>query len=138
MRYITSFLDQLKQWIAGQPAIQAALVVGSFARGTASDDSDIDLVLITNSPDQYLQNDAWLGTFGAVSKLEDEDWGLLQSRRVFYDNGLEVEFGITTPQWAAIDPVDVGTRHVVSDGAQIVSDPNGVLRLLIDAVDDRI
>src|SRR5689334_14139924 len=133
MRDITLFLNQLKQWIAGQPDILAALLVGSFARGTARDDSDIDLVFITNNPDLYLKNDAWLDTFGTVSKLEDEDWGLLQSRRVFYDNGLEVEFGITTRQWAAIDPVDAGTRRVVSDGAQIVSDPSGMLQSLINA-----
>jgi predicted nucleotidyltransferase len=129
-----AFLHQLDQWLATQPAITAALLVGSQARGTARADSDIDLVLITPEPAVYLQNHAWLQTFGSVLRAEVEDWGLLQSIRVFYAHGPEVEFGLTTPQWAATDPVDAGTQEVVQDGARILSDPQGTLAALLQAV----
>ena len=134
MRDIGAFLDRLKGWIATQPAIIAVLLVGSYARGTARDDSDIDLVLITESPTVYLQSREWLSTFGRVVQAGVEDWGLVQSVRVFYEDGTEVEFGFTTAAWAATTPVDAGTREVVADGAQIVQDRNGMLAALLQAV----
>jgi uncharacterized protein len=135
MRDIAVFLDAVKSWAGNHPDILAILIVGSHARGTARPDSDVDLVIITDSPAYYLQNDQWLSIFGRADQIQDEDWGALQSRRTFYDDGLEVEFGITTREWAATNPVDNGTRHVVADGAQIVLDPSGLLAKLIDAVE---
>jgi uncharacterized protein len=135
MRDIAVFLDAVKTWAASRSDILAILIVGSHARGTARPDSDVDLVIITETPVYYLQNDQWLSNFGSVTQNQDEDWGLLQSRRTFYDDGLEVEFGITTREWAATNPLDDGTRHVIADGAQIVLDPSGLLVKLIDAVE---
>jgi hypothetical protein len=42
-----------------------------------------------------------------------------------YQNGVEVEYGITTPDWAAI-PLDAGTREVIS-GGMIVLFERGIL-----------
>jgi uncharacterized protein len=134
MHDIHPFLDQLQQWLAQQPAIMAVLLVGSHARGSARPDSDIDLVMIAQDPAAYLQDQAWLPTFGPVIQAEIEDWGLLQSIRVFYANGPEVEFGLTPPQWAATDPVDAGTQEVVADGARILLDRQGLLAALLHAV----
>jgi hypothetical protein len=36
-------------------------------------------------------------------------------------NGLVVEFGLSTPGWAAL-PLDAGTAKVLSDGCRIVVD----------------
>jgi uncharacterized protein len=135
MRDIAVFLDAVKIWAASRPDILAILIVGSHARGTARPDSDVDLVIISDTPAYYLGSDQWLSTFGSVTQIQDEDWGLLQSRRTFYDDGLEVEFGITTREWAATNPVDEGTHNVVADGAQIVLDPSGLLAQLIGAVE---
>ncbi len=134
MRDISAFMNKLNQWLAGQAAIEAVLLVGSFARGTAREGSDVDLVIITSNPQTYLQDDRWIETFGSPTRIEHEDWGLLQSKRVFYASGLEVEFGITPPAWAATAPVDAGTRQVVTDGAAIISDPHGLLAALLEAV----
>lgn len=111
-----------------------SLLVGSFARGTARDNSDVDVILITTTPQRYLQDEQWFTTFGQVVQVQDEDWGLVQSRRVFYADGIEVEFGITTPQWANIDPINDGTRRVIADGARIVYDPDGIVATLIGVV----
>ena len=136
MQDISAFLFHLKHWAADQP-LAAVVLVGSCARGANTDESDVDLVLMTASPPTYLQDHDWLREFGSVMEVRDEDWGMVQSKRVFYKDGLEVEFGITTPQWAAIDPTDEGTRRVISDGAQIICDPHGILAALIAAVDSR-
>ena len=61
---------------------------------------------------------------------------MVQSQRVFYAD-MEVEFGITTPAWAHIDPVDAGTARVVRDGAQIIHDPAGMLARLLNTVNDQ-
>ena len=40
-------------WAKAQPAIEAVAVVGSYARGTARADSDIELVLLTTRPREF-------------------------------------------------------------------------------------
>ena len=131
---IIPFLSHLTRWLAAEPGIEAALLVGSHARGAARADSDVDLVFICPDPRRYLDHDEWLSQFGEITRLVDEDWDALHSRRVFYAAGLEVEFGITSPAWAAVDPLDPGTRRVVSDGARILLDKTGILAALLDAV----
>ena len=37
------------------------------------------------------------------------------------------------PSWVATDPVDEGTRRVVTDGVSVVYDPKGLLARLLDA-----
>ncbi len=125
------FLEKFKQWAASQDNIEAVALVGSYAKGTAKPDSDIDLVIITNDPKSLLENDLWLQNFGQIKEIKNEDWGLVQSRRVFYDNGIEVEFGITTPNWAKIDPVDPGTKQVILNGLKILYDENNILQSLL-------
>jgi uncharacterized protein len=136
MRDIGSFLADVTRWASSREDIIAAALVGSFARGTARDDSDIDLNLICETPQAYLDDEQWLAHFGSVVHVQNEDWGLVQSKRVFYDNGPEVELGITSQQWAEIDPVDDGTRRVIADGARILSDRMGILDSLIADVNN--
>ncbi|HSB01757.1 MAG TPA: hypothetical protein VLE49_13990, partial [Anaerolineales bacterium] len=67
----------------------------------------------------------WIKRFGGVDKQEAEDYGKLTSLRVWYQNGVEVEYGITTPDWAAT-PLDAGTRQVIQ-GGMIVLFERGIL-----------
>jgi hypothetical protein len=55
-----------------------------------------------------------------------EDWGLVTSLRVYYEGGPEVEYGLTSSEWAS-EPVDEGTSQVFSDGMQILLDKAGLL-----------
>lgn len=98
--------------------------------GTATLESDVDLVVIVEDVHELLDDDSWLATFGKVATTSNEDWGMLQSRRVHYADGLEVEFGLTTSEWAAV-PLDPGTRQVVADGFEIVYDPDGLLQCCV-------
>jgi hypothetical protein len=64
--------------------------------------------------------------FGTVESHQTEDYGKLISLRVFYRDGYEVEYGITTPDWAAL-PLDAGTRQVISDGMVVLFERGDVL-----------
>jgi predicted nucleotidyltransferase len=92
-------------------------LVGSYARGTAREDSDIDFLIVSDRTNSLLQSDEWLRQFGEISTINLEDYGLVQSRQVFYQTGVEVEFGITTPVWLNTQPIDAGTKQVL-DGSK--------------------
>ena len=132
---IDSFISKLARWSAGEKDIRAVALVGSQARGTAAFDSDIDLVIICPDPSRYLESKDWLSHFGRIKSAEREDWGLVRSWRVFYWDGNEVEFGLTTEQWCSESEFNSGTGRVISDGAKIVFDPHSLLADLIAAID---
>jgi len=97
----------------------------------ARSDSDIDVIVIVDDPVPYLGTSAWLESFGHVHSIANEDWGLLQSRRVYYIHGMEVEFGITVRSWAGTEPVNPGTKEVVSGGMRILYDRETLLQSLL-------
>jgi predicted nucleotidyltransferase len=123
------FLAQVKLWAEQQSDIKGVLLVGSYARGAARTDSDVDLVILTVRPERYLDSTSFPDNFGPVSKWEMEDWGRVTSLRVWYQNGLEVEYGIALPDWAS-QPLGSGTLQVISNGMQIVFDRDGSLNWL--------
>lgn len=95
IEHIRDFLDAFVVWASDQSAVQAVALVGSYARGEARDDSDIDLVILTDQPQKYLEDSRWTERFGTVENHQTEDYGKLTSVRVWYQNRLEVEYGIT-------------------------------------------
>lgn len=123
---IRNFLDPFVNWAAAQPDVQALALVGSYARGEARDDSDIDLVLLTNRPQKYLEDLKWIDRFGLVEKYQTEDYGKLISIRVWYQNGSEVEYGITTPDWG-VAPLDAGTQEVIRGGMSVLFERGNLL-----------
>ena len=124
--HIRDFLNLFVNWASAQEDVQAIALIGSYARGEARDDSDIDLVLLTQQPERYLENVKWTTRFGVVEKHETEDYGELISIRVWYQNGVEVEYGITTPDWAAL-PLDAGTQEVMRGGMIVLFERGNLL-----------
>jgi len=114
-----TFLQNLTTWVKTQPSIFAIALVGSYARNAATEESDVDLVILAQNPEEYLQNTAWTSYFGAVKRTKTECYGRVTSLRVWYQNGLEIEFGFTDLEWAAT-PVDEGTQRVISDGMLVL------------------
>jgi predicted nucleotidyltransferase len=94
---VQEFLDQFVRWASDQPDGHGVAVVGSYARGEARADSDIDFVILTDQPHQYLDDFKWIERFGMVEKHQTEDYGKLISLRVWYQDGPEVEYGIAIP-----------------------------------------
>jgi uncharacterized protein len=130
---VSDFLDRVTDWGAHQPAIIAVALVGSYARGEARPDADIDVVLLCEEPHTFLADTFWIHHFGVVETCHTEYWGFVTSLRVYYTEGPEVEFGMTTLAWAAF-PVDPGTKYVVSQGMRILWDGEGLLARLQEAV----
>jgi nucleotidyltransferase-like protein len=114
----------------------AAALVGSWARGDAHPDSDVDIVLLTDSPATYVDHADWTTALGAVAVVRTRQWGLTE-RRAALAGGLEVDFGVVSVVWASTEPVDAGTRRVVADGLVALYDPDGLLSALVAAVTSR-
>ena len=134
MDSLQAFFGDLKVWGADDSAILRIALIGSHARGSARPDSDIDVIVVVNDPVPYLDDSGWAGRFGTPLDISREDWGLVQSARVHYDDGKHVEFGFTTPAWVRTNPVDADTAKVAAGGLMIVCDPQGLLLRLLAAL----
>lgn len=130
---VDNLLSTIVAWATDRPDILGVALVGSYAHGTARQDSDVDLVIVTQNPATYIEDRAWIEQFGTVLSCEHEDWGLVQSLRVVYDNGLEVEFGLTSIAWPS-PPIDDGTARVIRDGMRVLLDKTGLLAQAMTAI----
>jgi Streptomycin adenylyltransferase len=123
---VWAFLEAFSNWASAQPDIKAVALVGSYARDASTEGSDVDLLILTTDVAKYFSDRSWVSRFGADSECRIEDWGKVRSLRTFYSDGLEVEYGFTTPDWAQ-KPMDAGSLRVVSDGMKILFDPQNIL-----------
>ncbi|MDH3591322.1 MAG: nucleotidyltransferase domain-containing protein, partial [Planctomycetota bacterium] len=135
-------------WALRRNDVIGLALVGSHARGQARPDSDIDLVVVAERPQNLLANAGWVRQMGNVGSWVDafiiepgdtgasrrkpaiEDWGRVQSVRIHYDDGPEVEFGVTGADWA-LEP-DEATLDVVRAGMRILYDRDGSLASMLD------
>ena len=120
-------IAKVAEWSRRDHRVIAAAVCGSYARGEATPDSDVDFCILTPSPGALLDNRSWIRDFGSDARIAGpiEDYNLVQSIRVFY-GATEAEFGITDEAWARL-PIDKETAGVINDGLKIVYDPDGCL-----------
>ena len=127
-----SIVNRVTRWAALRPDISGLLLVGSYARNAARPDSDVDLVVLTSDLARYADN-SWAEELALGELTRVQAWGPITERRFVTASGLEVEINIGSPEWARLDPVDSGTRRVVTDGARPLHDPTGALAELIHA-----
>lgn len=123
----------LSEWATRGPDVVAAGLAGSWARGDARKDSDVDLVVLTTDPRAYLEDEAWMRELGGFHMSQTRAWGPMTERRFVLPSRIEVEAGIASPVWAATDPVDDGTRNVVRAGFRVLYDPDDMLTRLVEA-----
>ena len=114
-------------WSHRDRRVTAAGVCGSYARGDARPDSDVDFCILTGDPRALLDDRSWIHELGADARVagQVEDYHLVQSIRVFYGS-TEAEFGITDEAWARL-PLDRETAGVIKAGLRIIHDPDGLL-----------
>ncbi|WP_168413093.1 nucleotidyltransferase domain-containing protein [Bacillus salacetis] len=121
-----TLLYRFTNWTETQDSILAAAVVGSFARGDYHEGSDVDLVIITTDKKAVMRAVFSDFVYETIIRFQIEEWGpYLSSLRIVYDNGLEVEFGVTTVDWVK-EPLDSGTKNVVKDGFRSLLDKEGL------------
>ena len=122
-------------WARARRDVAGVAVVGSWARGTASDGSDVDLVLLSDDPTAYTHREDWVAElFPSARLMRTGDWGAIVERRLLLPSELEVELGVASRSWAAVEPLDEGTQRVVRDGLRVMYDPRGLLADLAAAV----
>jgi C_GCAxxG_C_C family probable redox protein len=127
---IQPFLEQVSAWAAGQEDILALALIGSHARGAARLGSDIDLLILAEQPQRYLQDTAWAAGFGRVLLQREEDYGLVTSLRLWYADGREVEYCLAGRDWAA-PPLDAGTAEVIAKGMRVLFERGTLLSPLV-------
>jgi predicted nucleotidyltransferase len=120
------FIEDFMRWSTRRKDIRAVALVGSYAREAATESSDVDLVIITENPKKYLTNTEWTRVFGIVIAQKVEDYGKLTSLRIWYESGLEIEYGFTTREWAKT-PLDKGTKRVIDDGMRVLFEKERLL-----------
>ncbi|GLY90898.1 nucleotidyltransferase domain-containing protein [Actinoallomurus iriomotensis] len=126
---VENVIARVTRWAAERDDVLGLLLVGSYARDAAGPGSDLDLILLTKETDRYA-DDTWADELNLGELTRVQSWGPITERRFLTDAGLEVELNIGSPDWARIDPVDPGTRRVVTDGVRILHDPEGALTQL--------
>lgn len=129
---VDEIIGRVTRWAAHRPDVVGLLLAGSYARNAARPDSDIDFVLLTTDEVRYVDN-TWAHELAIGDLIRVQSWGAVTERRFRTASGLEVEINIGSPGWASIDPLDAGTRRVVTDGARALHDPTGALDSLIHA-----
>ena len=112
---VEAFLSRVVEWASGRVDVRAVALVGSVARGYAGPDSDIDVVLLVDSPARYVEHEDWIGELGGVRMLRTQVWGDITERRFALDDGTEVDCGIGTVEWAGLPDM------------RVLYDPEGLL-----------
>jgi uncharacterized protein len=131
-QFVEQLLSEILTWIEREHAARGVALVGSYARGAAHQDSDVDVIVLVDDPESFL-NERWLDEIDwrrvGASPVDTRfvQYGVLWSSHVQLDDGLEVEFGFAPLSWADARPLDPGTRQVISDGCRILYDPDGSL-----------
>ena len=123
----SELIAKVTDWAQRDDRVVAAGVCGSYARGQAKPDSDIDFCILTADPDSLLKDRSWIAGFGSDARVAGavEDYNLVQSIRVFFGE-TEAEFGVTNQAWMEL-PIDHETAGVMNDGLRILYDPAGRL-----------
>ena len=123
---VRAFLQNVVEWAVNEPNLLALALVGSYVRGEASPESDVDLILLLRNPKEYLKDREWISGFGEPGNIVQEEWGKVTSLRVLYADGLEVEFGLANLEWGS-DPSDEGDAQVIENGLVVLFEKNGHL-----------
>lgn len=131
-------------WAASQPDILGLALVGSWARGTARPDSDIDLMVLAQDPERFRRERTWLFEIDwalvglPVIGWRDADYGAVWSRHVTLADAVEIEFAFGPLAWANPAPIDEGTFEVAAHGLRPLHDPHGQFAALLVALSKRI
>jgi predicted nucleotidyltransferase len=134
-REVEVFIRTAGRWAASREDVDAVAMVGSWARGAARDDSDVDLIVLTDEPERLLVREEWIDELApAASLLRTREWGPIVERRLVLQSSLEIDVGVGLPSWATTTPVDPGTRRVVRDGLVPLHDPHGLLAALVATI----
>lgn len=136
---MNELIEALARWAASRDDLRAAVILGSRARTVQPADewADLDVLIVANDPQPYLDSGAWLDALGRVRMtfLELTAVGGLVERRVLFEPALDADLSFL-PR-AMLDriaqaglPPDVAA--VFARGARLLFDKDGTLGALLN------
>lgn len=66
-REVAKLLDRIRAWAGRRSDVCAVGIGGSWARGDPRRDSDVDIVVLTDSITAYTGTDEWIAELGAIA-----------------------------------------------------------------------
>jgi predicted nucleotidyltransferase len=150
MQSAKEFINRFSRWAETRIDIRGALLVGSYASGSADPYSDLDLLFITRRANDYSDPQNWLPELGepwvGFYSPNDPMAGLSPGRSMFavFEDGLVVDFMIL-PLWETrlylwgsrinflrrvINGYDQEARfaaNLLRSGTEILYDPDGTV-----------
>jgi hypothetical protein len=127
------------RWVNAQVPLRALAIVGSWARGDARPDSDLDVLVLTNDM-TWATSAEWLRdpklglTEQTITSAQREVHGIARSWRLLL-GASEVDLTFADISWANSSPIDCGTWRVLSGGIKVLVDKDGLLKALIESCD---
>lgn len=140
-RWYGPIVQEFRAWAEEEPAVRAALIVGSQARSKEPADewSDLDLVIFHDAPEQLIASTEWVGRFGTVVLTVVEPTAVLDSRerRVLYSDGRDVDFAVFSSKGLGLVTKSPEGLAVLARGYEILVDKDQQLTTLRDALGNR-
>ena len=134
---IDDIVATIARWGLDEPKIQAVWIYGSWARGTAKPDSDLDVILFCNAPQEWRNETSWAlrpewnGIGLRVSGWSDVGgFDSRWSRSIRFQTGAEIEFTVVDTDWATTAPYPEELLNDVSQSFHVVFDRDGRSRSL--------
>jgi hypothetical protein len=121
-------VQKLRTWSQQEQAIQGLLILGSQVRDKFEGDewSDLDVLLLADMPNVFMQSDTWLKDIGEVVCVIDEetplDWVNLtwRVRRVLFADHRAVDFSILP--FNRVDDVLSMNAEIHAHGYEVIYD----------------
>lgn len=138
---IPALLETITDWAKTRKDVRGLALVGSHARNQATADSDLDLLVLAENPEDFRDMDSlsgidWSRTGVHPARYTDEVYGVVWSRRVWLDPEHELDVAFAPVSWANRSPLDIGTYQVIADGFRVLYDPDGSLQRVSAALDE--
>ena len=69
MKKFKIFKKKFTTWAINHDLIEGACIIGSYARGTQKQNSDIDTIIFTKNPNIFIKDKEWVNTFGKTKRI---------------------------------------------------------------------
>lgn len=123
-------IGKLRTWSHQEKAIQGTLILGSQVRSEFEGDewSDLDVLLLVDNPDVFMQTDTWLPFFGDIVCVTVEEtllywvdltWSV---KRVLFSDNRAVDFCILPTN--RVDDVLSINAEIHAHGYEVIYDAN--------------